>query len=56
MEKILEYKIIWGKNCERVEEQVSDLILRFGWQPFGGIGADRDCYLYQVLVKYKQDK
>ncbi len=54
MKKIIEYKIVWDRDDDRLIKKVNKEI-KEGWQPQGGITYDTQYGIYlQVMVKYEE--
>lgn len=52
--KIVEYRIVMGRNQAKLEEQINEKIL-LGWQPYGSMTSD-EAYFFQPVVKYAESE
>jgi hypothetical protein len=60
MTKIIEYKIVEGNDCNKIEGEVNEL-LKQGFMPLGGISSsfvpnEEKIHTFQALVKMGETK
>ena len=58
MNRFAEYKIVSDSDCNKVEQEVNELIKQ-GFIPFGGIESsfvpnEQKIYIFQAMVKFQE--
>jgi hypothetical protein len=52
MPQVVKYKIVLGGSLAELEKKINEDIAK-GWQPFGGLTAGSEGWLYQAMVMSK---
>jgi hypothetical protein len=52
MPQVVKYTIVLGGSLAELEKKVNQAIAD-GWQPFGGVTAGNEGWLYQAVVMYQ---